>query len=444
MKKTLFAVVLVIAAVAVFVALPWFLGREVEARFKDAVEGLSRPGSFRVKVAEYQRGVFSSEARVEVTVEVSNLALASVFAVVPEFQKYTGYTIYNTIHHGPWPMAGTFTGEGSPFFALGVMDSAIYFKEPPFLFSNYFGDSSIATARTSIGLTGDARLRLIGTPLSYNAPDGMLLIGWKGFDGKLALEGEKITGGITGDGLDFAIEGNSFSIAPYSALFDYLLLPSGVLAGTHEIEAGGMTMVVESKKVYEIHGIKVKDTSTVEGDLLAQEHRTSVEKAEVVGSLYGPAELSFRFKNIDYRARSSLLDSLQRGAPLIQSILEQGNYFMLANFDFLDDAGKQALGAILSRSPEFEIPELSVVTPQGKLFAKVKARYNGGGETPENVLALMAELDVDWEARIPVALATEMKMKKSVYFVTEGGDYVIRGEMRKRNITVNGKNVFSM
>lgn len=180
MKKYFLAAAVALAAL---VAFPYFMGVRIESVYRSEITSLSMPGSFTVEVAEYKRGWFSSEAKVLLTLVVPDSAMSADPEVAQEVGKLTRFVVQDEIHHGPFPFAGNFVDESSPLVALAVVDSAFFFQEEPFLFAQFFGQSALVTARTTVGFGGGLRGRVVGQKLVYDAPDKSFSIDWKGFDG---------------------------------------------------------------------------------------------------------------------------------------------------------------------------------------------------------------------------------------------------------------------
>lgn len=158
MKKTLVTsavVIVVIVAGAVLIA-PYFIGRSVEARFRQRIAVIADRTDVPIHITAYHRHWFSATA-----------ATAAGFhgrRIVLRYQ----------IRHGPLPD-----------FDLATIRTRTTAADLPIARN---GDTPFVQARTRVGFTGDSLTSIRVAPLTWDAtaPDGKPLhIAWQGMHGRL-------------------------------------------------------------------------------------------------------------------------------------------------------------------------------------------------------------------------------------------------------------------
>lgn len=408
--KKYFLAAAALAALAALVAFPYFMGVRIESVYRSEITSLSMPGSFTVEVAEYKRGWFSSEAKVLLTLVVPDSAMSADPEVAQEVGKLTRFVVQDEIHHGPFPFAGKFVDESSPLVALAVVDSAFFFQEEPFLFAQFFGQSALVTARTTVGFGGGLRGRVVGQKLVYNAPDKSFSIDWKGFDGSYDYAAGRLIGKARGEGLDLGTQDNSFRLLGYSTDFNYQRDPTEIFVGSQTLKLDGANATFMGQSVGDMKNLIYTAKTEMEGSLLKGEGEASIESVNVAGALYGPGKVLMRLSKLDMPSYLRFNDSFQTAVRkfLESQVGQQEAPLPPDPFALLDDAGKKALGDLLKNSPEVEVPAVSMRTPDGEISGRMKVTYQGNKPAPTSVSSLAKGLVFEFELRVPEAMARKI------------------------------------
>lgn len=411
MKKSILALAAAAALIVLLVVLPYFFGAHIEKVYRREIESLSMPGSFVVEVAEYKRGWFDSEAKVLLTLVVPDSAMSSDPDTAQEVGKLTRFVVQDVIHHGPVPITKAFAGESGPYLGLAVFDSALFFQEEPILFSQFFGQSALVTARTSVGFLGGFKGWVVGQKLVYKAPDGSFSIDWKGFDGRYTFADDHLKGSLEGDGLDLGSADNRFQLFRYVTDFDYVRHVTGTYVGSQTVKLDGADATLMGNSVGGMKNFAYTAKTGMEGTLLSGEGEASLEKVDLVGESLGPGRIVMRLSKLDMPSYLRFNDSFQAAVRKFVEAAVSGEEDKTIPPDLLsliDAEGRKALGELLKNSPVVEIPVVSLKTPEGEISGRMKVTWQGQRPAPEKLTDLVRGLVFDFELKVPAALAKKI------------------------------------
>ncbi|GBE10052.1 hypothetical protein BMS3Bbin12_00503 [bacterium BMS3Bbin12] len=246
-------VLVLAAATAVAIAalaLPYWMGIRVEREVRALVREAGRAGPFRLRIVDYERGWFSSRARIRVTLTPPpGPALA-----LPQF----GFDLDERIEHGPYPVAGRRDGVAP---VLAVIHSVLIGDA-----KSGFGTGSGLPAKpleavTVVYLSGrsdtDVRMpawRLTGTgrgvgPLRA-APYGAQRVVWGGLRGRVGWSADfgRVTERFTAPGLEIDGPVAFVRLRDVSLEGHSRRAPSGLMQGEMTLRAASLDAAATGSK----------------------------------------------------------------------------------------------------------------------------------------------------------------------------------------------------
>lgn len=353
LKRILLTCLVLLLAAAL--ALPWWIGRDAESRYRALVAATSEgPAPFRLRLEQFERGWFTSRARVAV-----QAATPRADALLDALGPGSGNLVLtDRIAHGPLPLPGSDSGLAwGP--ALAAVDGRLRQPGPE-------GAATLGRFSYRIGLDG-------GTTVTFAAPGGGTadaspgrVLDWRdlGFEASVPAGSGPVTLRMTAAGLAVAQPDGRLVVEDMAWQLDAVLPDEGLPEATTELSAREAVLESASgaRRLGSASGLMLRGAFDARG---AQANGHLEGQLEHMGSpreTYGPGRFRLAMSDLDSKSLGRLLQSL----PRIQS---RG----------LDTrAGAMALaGALLAETPSLlasgpalELEKLEVETPDGPLTAR--------------------------------------------------------------------------
>lgn len=384
-KKTLLPGVFVL--IALLLGAPALVGLYLARDFDRYVAQLNQPGVMQVVGTRFERGWFQSEARVSVQ-------LADRFCDAP---PCTTLILDSTIHHGPIPLTAPVNQNTGLAPALAVVVSRLDLSPlwPRLVFDPPLEPLTIVT-RVGFGGAVHSRAHL---PASR-------------FNVARAASVAQVTTAPLTITAETALQGG-----PLVARLDWPLLKivgaQGGQLELRELEAGMQTagdargrvvsqqLRLESFTVGDGQGLSARlqgivwQAEAVPGtdDAMATQFESRISRLVINAAEYGPMIVQGRIEGIDLALWQALKKQFITG--------DDGDGPDRTTLRALYDL---YLPPVLAAGPVFDIERFLLSTPAGDISGRVRVAVPDNIRPPDSVVALLAQLEIDFEGRLPTPL----------------------------------------
>ena len=450
-RKTLLLGLLVLVALAA--AAPALVGFYLEREFDDVIARFERPGLTRVVSSDFERGWFSSQARLRLELDDA----------LCETRPCAGVMLDTTVHHGPIPFGAPVDPDAGFRPSLGV---AITRMDPAALWPRLVFDPALAPLRivTRVGFEGSARstLRIEGNSVDISRERRLAHVDSAPVTARatVPLGAGAIEAGV--DAPQFRIVGENGGQLAWRALEARLGQPE---QSGNATRAGGV-LRAESLRIADELGLSalLQSLSWQWQPLPATEERVSgrldgrISRAVINNGEYGPLMLGGEVRDIDPDAWRALFDQLGLLRDVETGALDPDARATLYG---------ETLPALLSGAPRIDIQRLVLTTPQGEVRASLRIDAPEQMREARLLADVISQLDVDFQARLPAGLARDLTVQvmlasgRSPYdieesdidaalaelvaenlieSVDEGAAYRLRLTIESGRLTLNGRN----
>lgn len=378
-KRIRFILILIIISLLAIALMPYFFGIKAEEAYYRLVNEWSEAGGIKLISTNYKRGWLKSSSE-------------TVYSLSREGEHRFDIKENDTVIHGPFSFGGILGGEFyfKPFLAL--VDSRVMIKP---VSPNDFGDilkliPPLEIAST-ISLDGSGTSNLSLPPFTYKHEKDNEALEWEGLKGNIEFSRDfhRIRADLQNPGIKTVDGSGLFSINQIVLNLNMDTENEQINRGSElnltvkEIEFRGEDSEGDRASGVAISDLVFKGSSklsekTIDGSLVVELKSLKSNLAK-----YGPGNLKIYLRNIDRVALAEIRKSLNNDSD--QNELN----FMLKH-----------LTDIVARSPEIEIKELSLLTPEGRIIGNAFLRIKGGNSEALNPFAILSALNA--EARISV------------------------------------------
>ncbi|GKX54672.1 hypothetical protein SOASR030_07840 [Leminorella grimontii] len=392
MKKSLVAIGIVAVLGGAWVGGAWYTGKQIQTQIETSIaEAQTRLDKLgykaNVKISDYQRGIFSSQATYTVT--------------VAEKGQSDTVSLLQTISHGPFPLAKFSLAPKLAYSQISLMEQASL-KD---LFVMTEGKSPF-TASVLTGYSGDSELDFTLLPLREKTEGGLTFSGTT-FNGQVRVQGDTRSLSLTGSPLDLNELGSTFR---YDALkldvaidkdevytvtgrlgktvmtspsdeeeagqeqiqWDELTVNSRGKTGSFGMNMGQVDVALKNMNISKngtpystIEGLKVNSNAQESGKFINQTVDVAVDKLSVEGKNMGSGSAKIKLDNFDgktlqyFNQNSNILVYMLSGIPLdpnsaqglnanLMTFLEGNPTLSIAPFVWKNDKGESQLDTSLT------------------------------------------------------------------------------------------------
>ncbi|OOZ36007.1 YdgA family protein [Solemya velesiana gill symbiont] len=376
MKKFAVLFVLIVAAL---LAIPGYVGHQVEARYQVLVARLEMSG-FQVAKHIYQRGWFGANAETDFV-----LPIPAPDADIPDNIKEVGFSIHSDIVHGPLMPAG---GIG-----LAEINTRILVDGENVFPEDYPAKIQI---RVSWNGAGETLVDLPATviPSNENRPridfggmSGQMLFnaGFSKIDTTMALPGLSVSEGEAKRMVLQGVRADSKSWLDESGL----MLGGGVF----EVDRFELVMIDDLTSIV-LQEIGADVDSGKQGENVSGTITCRLKSADINGDLYGPAILEMSMGNLP----AEVLVNIQQGMEEIQRQKLPQQQQAFAAMSVLMSNGPR----LIKSDPKFSIDRFSVKTPQGDVEGRFSVQSIGLlWKEIANMQAIVQKLEAEAELKMP-------------------------------------------
>ena len=418
MKRWLVAL-LVLLAVIVLVS-PGIVGRLAERNLEQGIEWAEseNPG-VSIDTETYSRGWFSSEGRHRVVLDGGQFRDAIDSEAIPSL------IIDTRVEHGVLPIGSMKPGLASTVSTFHVdPGSGQLIDLPGKLTSNV----SFSGAADSHFAAEAGSYELDGTTVAWQGADMKFFVDRNG--GKLAAHGTVAPWSITSE--EGRIEIGSISLDADQTITDY-----GFNVGPVKMSIGKISGQDESA-AFTIGGLEVEGDSSVDDGRVSGGGRMEIKTIEVPG--FGDVDVLIDVAMNGFDAES--LGAIQKAARDAQASDDPEVALQTLMLEIEDD-----LQRLVSAGGQFEIRQLDVTLPQGKVATNLSIDVAESAADAEfNWGTVLLNSKASLNLRVPAALYDMASMMNPQagslvamgFLVKDGEDYVMAAEYEQGLVNVNG------
>ncbi len=412
MKKGVLLISLAGLALAAAALTPYWIGTEIENRFREFQQQLAVQSGISFTLDRYQRGYLSSTAQTTFTVSPNR----SVTALPPSSQPPAAlfkFTLHHQISHGPWIDDTFLHGTMSK-----VVTTLALGDEQPALLPFYFGDQSALAITTWLewagGIKSEGRIPL------YRGRDhtDQYNLRWGGLH--FELDGNWIArraeGRFNSPRFELANAAHGVTVGGLSGHFSSFVSSQGLVLG-----AGDLSL--DSFKAHGKGADSVSQQVVVRGMNIAYDAQQRDEAVDVMqqfgfrllqinGKQFNDGALRYELSNLDAAVLQSLQKRYEQMTQAEFSDPEQLRQVWLQEIQAL-------LPAMLAQAPEIHISKAEVTTVDGLISARLKLAMDNSFplpaviELPEGLRRLLPLMQVELDLKLPATII-EQQARKAV------------------------------
>ncbi len=390
--------VLVLAAAAVVaiaiaaLALPYWMGIRAEREVRALVREAGRAGPFRLRIVDYERGWFSSRARIHVTLTPPPGAARAL----PQF----GFDLEERIDHGPYPVAGLRDGAVGVAPVQAVIHSTLI-GDAKFGFGAGSGlPAKPLEAVTVVYLSGrsdtDVRMpawRLAGAGRGV----GPSRVVWDGLRGQVGWSADfgRVTERFTAPGLEIDGPNGGVRLRDVSLEGHSHRAPSGLMQGEMTLRAASFDAAAPGSRrsSLSVTGLEMHSASTEHDGAMTVRMAIRAHTIRVGAIEVGPLIYELRIARLDTGAVVRLQKAMRRLRDQVADPAAFRRRFIEQVLALLPD--------LLRRSPEIVLERLSLRTGAGLVLLRGHVKF------PASVLPgpdAWKQLVGDAELRVPATV----------------------------------------
>jgi uncharacterized protein YdgA (DUF945 family) len=483
-----FLLALLLVLIAGFVALEQTSASRAEAEYRALLAELSARPDVLILESQFRRGLLSSTASTAFelhALEGGPGALARALAAgfgSGKVPTRLGLRVRHEVDHGSQPLSD-------------------------WVFGGFVGMPVVAVVRTRVELDNETQTELAGAPdrfpplaietalrasgvressvdlpafrLVRNDAEKVLEARFKGLSGSVVSAGAfgDFAGSFQSPGLVAKSSTGGLRVADLAWVVDFGR-DSGLPVGETVARLGlfEITSASVSEPRLVVADLEIEQSNVVKQGLLEASFEGRVERMDVAGRRFGPGQLSLALRNVDAKSAVRLRSALRGApAPATAGAASPGDAPAadLADATAAPPAATllEVLPALGARSPELELAELRIGTPEGEITASARLGIDGSRpELLQSPLTLPAAFQASFEISVPAALVDALApaapagagtkaasedgtaggtpgapplppladLRQRGLVILDAARYRSRGEWREARLTVNG------
>lgn len=338
-----------IALISIFLLLPLLMGMISESKCKKIVQVINNTTPVQVKIVDYKRGWFDSDATAQITLDKLDL----------ENQELLQLGVTAKINHGPllinWARFS---------FAQSMVDAKVCLNAAQNrLLNRPFGAEPIATAKVKFKLSGNANITLDSPPLVYQGQKNSF--NWRGLKikSKVSYLFDQLQSNIDFAGIDIGFEDHSFHLGQVTSFYHGTKTSHGLWIGDRNLKIASFALKNTNNRIFSLGNLNLHTVITeATQDTFNLTTELAVNNLNINGATYSQSKLNFDINGLN----QITLINLQK-----QLISDKKISFSQLNI------GLDTLLALINNCLEINIKQFNSTTPWGKLIATIKIIFNG-------------------------------------------------------------------
>lgn len=397
MRGVLASIIVVIAIVVVF--LPPLIGLALQkwidvGRF---IPGMQK--SF-IRVADYKRGWFSSDATSVIKISDTNLRniLLELGASVQDLPDSVELVIVQHIQHGPIFYRHSFPN----LLGFAAIDHKLVIpqNEQAFFAKLNITDSILRSSQTVLGFTGKFNTTFEIKNYNMVVPNAALEARFEVIKANISqwLFSDRLKGKIVFDNFYLKSDASSVVLPRAAIRFDLHKDRNGLWVGSHKLSLSQIIFRDAVNGSYEADDVDTTGDVSELSDLLTAKKDVVVKNVQYKDQVFGPFLLQVSADRLNAEAIANLIAAykdIREHGELYESQLRQKMFFILPN--------------VVSPGASIRIDKLQVNTPDGLLQLQAKLAWpRENFIAPDNMQDLMQSSKLQASLRISTALLDRM------------------------------------
>ncbi|MFQ5671694.1 MAG: DUF945 family protein [Nitrospinales bacterium] len=400
---------------AVAAALPYWVGMQVELKFSELPAKVYQSGDTILINKNFERGWLRSSA--------DNLLKVAVFK----------FNMHHEITHGPLLFEEIAKGNFADATAQVRVDSRITPEPGPGKSSP--GAVPALEVQTTIRLDGSGESRF-KMPAYANSAAQPATVSWQGLEGQVSFSADRadIRGSLTVRPFRQSRGKRTLALSPLRATATLQKNSGGVVRRSATLALDRVSLK-DSGGSYFLEGMEFDFSGREAAGLADFTAKVKTRLAGFEKMRYGPGSATFKVRRLDaasigkIRGQFSELSAMSR-----PGIAKQQDLMAL-------------LGAVLKKSPELEVAQLSLKTPEGEIVGHGKISVDAGSlDLPANPFSVFQSLNAEAALTAPVpALKNGFasfpldRWEGIGLLEKKGGNYKMAVTFKNGKLAVNGR-----
>lgn len=380
----------------------YITGYVTEKKIKENLTIVNQSNGLNVNIENYNRGWFTSLAALN-----WNLHVPAHVVTNPSGQTQTipaeDYQLKMPIkiYHGPIIFA-----EKTIKFGLGYAHSDVALP-PKFVdqFNNMFtSESTKPKLDLSLLVT-----YLANTNVDLSVPEFKLIsknpnggqLEWLGMTSSTTIttDRNKVSGNVTIEGARFTKEKTKASMSTITSEYNLHSSKNGMYLGDASMSFPSLDVSLNDKKILSMNQFDVHSDTNIEEGLFHSNLKTSLEKLVVNDKTYGPGNLEISIRNLDEEALNKINDQVNQ--------MQQGSNELQRQQAIL--AILPQLPPLFSKGAEFEISELNLVMPEGKIEGNLLLAFPKSESA--NPFEMLQKIQGNGKLKVPAVVLKKVLIK---------------------------------
>jgi uncharacterized protein YdgA (DUF945 family) len=363
------------------------MGMMAENNIRDNIEVINQTPNVKVQIDDYQRGWFSSKAKLTWVWDIPQPKLKP--------SKLLTFKMPIKVAHGPFIF-----GMNSPIFGAGFASSKLdipqeYKKQYESLFSQ---NSTKPTLNVTLFIHyfGSSDFSLEIPKFTLIPKKRKAQFEWLGLKSVASMSSghDQVSGNLIVNGMKFTNKRSNATVAKFTSNYDLRKNENGLWLGKANFDFPSMEVTKGGQKRLQVVNFKMSSDSDVAEGLFSSNMKTSLDKVVIDGKDYGPGVIDISLTNLD----ATVLAEINQILSQMGNAPEQERKMML--FRLMPQIPKLvANGAVL------EISKMSFAMPQGKIDANAKVSLPKGAK--KNPLMMLQQIEATADIQVPISLVKE-------------------------------------
>lgn len=335
------------------------MGYLTEKKIKENLNVINQSNNLSVDIENYNRGWFRSLASLNWHLNVPEHAITNAAGqtqIIPAEHYELKMPI--TIHHGPLIFANKRVK-----FGLGYAHTELtlpsQFQEQ--FNNNFTSESTKPKLDLSILVSYLANTNIdLSVPefkLISKLPNGQLE--WLGLTSTTSVSSDKnkISGNLTAEGMRFTKEQIKGQVSTITSEYNLHRSEVGMYVGNSNLSFPLLEVSSNDKKIFVLKQFDAHLDNDINKGLLNSHFKASLEKMVVNDKTYGPGNIDLATRNFDADAWFKINDQMKQIRQSTNDLQRQQALLAIL----------PELPQLLSKGAEFEISELDLILPEGKI-----------------------------------------------------------------------------
>lgn len=383
MKKTILILLLII--LVVIVGGPYVMGFVVEKTYKQLLAQAPTNTRMHIKLINYQRGWFNSQATLAVTLKLPPiLHNEKVQSLAP---TDIAFTVQENIEHGPILYGVNKNGKQSIQFGQAYMVATAE-------------DTNInAYAHTFIEFNGRILNQIDLQQLNYHDEQQKVIYSLQNLKSNVMIADgfQQLTGYIKIGAIDFVSPDIQQQIRGLGLQYKLHKSVQGFYLGDTNAIIQSQTGMLLNKIQFKLSGMELQSNSQLLNDKINYFMDMNAKEVAVNGDSYGPFELKLDMQNLDVAALADLRKQLQ----VLNDETGMLNKAELRRY-------LSGVMKLVAKGVDVNVQKLNLTIPEGQIRAAAHLIVNPISGQINNILMLLANLNLDASLKMPKTLVQQL------------------------------------